>query len=108
MLLMWERFIPNHMKTVSNEGHDVPDHVHLLVPGVEVQHGADADHVVSVLVRVLDVLVPDRHTGEQLETARRLLPHLFSSIETVHKQSSSPGSLVLEAVKHLNSARTKH
>lgn len=69
----------------SNESADVPDQVHFIVPRIDVEHRADACHVVSMVASVFNVLVPDGHTGKQLKVFRRLLAYFFSSVEPIHK-----------------------
>lgn len=51
----------------------VPNEVKLIVPRVDIKHGADACHVVSVAAAAFDVLVTDGHAGKQLKVLRRLL-----------------------------------
>ncbi len=68
----------------------LPNHVHLVVPRIDVEHGADADHVVAVLTQVLHILVFDRHVWKQLKVLGRSLEHRVSGVETIHQQSSAP------------------
>lgn len=53
----------------------LPNHVHLVAPGIDAEHGADADHVVTMLTQVLHILVFDRHVGKQLKVLGRSLEH---------------------------------
>ncbi len=60
-------------KMTSISSPDVPDQVHFIVPRIDVEHRANACHVVSVVVSVFNVLMLDGHTGKQLKVFRRLL-----------------------------------
>lgn len=62
----------------------VPDHVDFVVPGVDVENGTDADHVVAMVTEVLDELVFDGDAWEELEVFRRLLEHFAGWVEAVH------------------------
>lgn len=89
---------------MSHLSADVPNLVDFTVPRIDVEHRADAYHVVSVSVRVFDVPVSDRHLCKQFEAFRGLRTYFLSSIEAIHKQRPSSSSLVLEAVKNLDSS----
>lgn len=85
----------------------LPNHVHLVVPRIDVEHGADADHVVAILTQLLHILVFDRHVWKQLKVLGRSLEHRVSGVETVHQQSSAPRSFMSQTVKHLDAYGAK-
>lgn len=86
----------------------LPNHVNLVVPRIDVEHGADADHVVAMLTQVLHILVFDGHVGKQLKVLGRSLEDRVSGVETVHQQSSAPRSFMSQTVKHLDADGAKH
>lgn len=49
---------------------NIPDEVNFIVPRIDVNHRANASHVVSMVVSVFNVLVPNGHTGKQLKMFR--------------------------------------
>lgn len=85
----------------------LPNHVQLVVPRINVEHGANADHVVAMLTQVLDILVLDRHVGKQRKVLGRLPEHHVSGVETVHQQSSATCSFMSQTVKHLDAYKAK-
>lgn len=62
----------------------IPHHVDFVVPGVDAENWADADHVVDLGAKVLDELVFYGDTWEKLEVFKRLLEHSVRGVEAVH------------------------
>lgn len=57
-----------------NGNADIPNLENFIVPRIDAEHRAYANHVVSVGFRVFNVFVSNRHTCKQLKVFRGLLP----------------------------------
>lgn len=91
-------------QNLSDFNISLPDHVEFIVPRVDVEHGANAHHVVLVIFCVFNVLVPDGDAAQQLEVLWEVLAELLRSIESIHQQRLPSSTLVSETMKHLDSA----
>lgn len=82
-----------------------PDQIQLIIPGVDIQNRPNSNHVVVTAPDVLNVLMLQRHLGEELKFFRSLLENLLCCVEAIHQQRPAACSFVFEAVEHLDPAR---